>query len=154
MNYSAQKQQGNLAMKTARYNQKVIKAQDDQDRLTSVDGMHRRRIENNRVLASVRNRMASGGVRSDVGSSSDYLRAAKARMETDILDQAQAQEYRSRARGHQSAATGYQGQVAQSNAQAMGNASLLKGGARIASMGHSAYQHSEPGEFMKNAFWF
>lgn len=149
---ATQVQQGNLAMESARYNQKVIDNQNEQDRRITGETMARKRIENERYLSAMRNRRQASGIRQDVGSSADYMERAAARMELDILDEAQSFEYRSRSRENQKAMEEYQGKVAKFNARGSALGSLLQGGARVASQGYNLSQNSRQGEFMNNAF--
>ena len=152
MTFNAHRQQGEIAMETARHNADVLKAQDAQDKQVTAERMRRRRVENTRVLSAIRNRMGSSGLRSDMGSSADYIRKATERLELGILDEAQGQEYRSKARENRRNTTLWQGQNAQDQSRYMANASLLEGGAQIAGQGYDIYNNSKKGEFAWNAF--
>lgn len=126
--------EGNLAMKTARYNAKVLEAQSKQDAMTSLENMARTRIENARTLSSVRARMAGSGIDVTQGSSADYLEEATSRLELEILDQARATELRMRARKQEAQAEIFKGRVDRTNAMMAGLGQLAQGGARVAGM--------------------
>jgi len=124
--------EGNLAMKSARYNAKVLEAQSKQDAMTSLENMARTRIENARTLSSVRAKMAGSGIDVTQGSSADYMEQATSRLELQILDQAKATELRMRARKQEAQAEIFKGRAAQTNAMMTGLGQLAQGGARIA----------------------
>lgn len=124
--------EGNLAMKTARYNAKILEAQSKQDAMTSLENMTRTRIENARTLSSVRAKMSVSGIDVTQGSSADYIEQATSRLELQILDQARATELRMRGRTQQAEAEIYKGRVAKTNAMMAGLGQLAQGGARVA----------------------
>ena len=139
------KKQGNLAMDSARRNAELLAVQNKQDGDATLEGMARRRIENNRALSSIRTRLGASGIRSDVGSRGDYLEEASSRMELSILDEARSQEFRAKARDNQAEAEIYQGKVAKANASGNAIASLISGGAKIANHAYEVNQNSKPG---------
>ena len=132
MQASAANQQGKMAMSTARRNKEILQVQEQQDRDATVEGMARRRIDNNRTLSSIRNRMSGSGLETTSGSSADFLAEASSRLELQILDEARQQEIRSRANKNQQDTEMHQGKVAKANAQASRNAGLIEGGVKIA----------------------
>lgn len=157
MSAAATRQQGDLAMQTARRNAEVARNQTEQDRLTTIESMRRRRIENDRALSSIRNRLQGRGIVSTEGSTSDYLRDATSRLELQVLDEERAFQNRALARENQAQSDLYQGRVARSNSRSAATAHLIQGGVRVAGQLQDIRQQSPQGQFTRNAFgipWF
>lgn len=126
-------QKGKLAMESARYNAKVLEAQNKQDALDSLEVMARRRMENKSALSAVSARMQASGIDTSQASSADFMREASSRLELEVLDMARENQMRQRAREAEKQKQLYEGRMARYNANLETVASLVQDGAAIAS---------------------